>query len=372
MKNLCTKTAIVACLTAMPFTLLAGNKDRTGQAGASELLINPWAQSTGLFGLNSSYVKGLEAMKSNIGGLARVHNFEAGLSYGMYLKGSDVNIINGGIAFKAGNFGSFGFNIMSMGFGDIVITNENNPEGGIGSYRPQFLNITAGYARTFSKNVHAGIAATFVSEQTPNAKATGAAFDAGVQYVTGKRDNLSIGVALRNVGTSMRFSGGAFAYSVEMLDAPGQSNTAMRPTEKFEMPTYLNFGASYDFYLDENRLPSENAKPQHRATAMINFTSNSFNNDYLGAGVEYAFREQFMVRAAYRHEKGIGNAETSNTFYTGISAGVTLQQRITKTGPLLAFDYSFRPTRQPANGVHMFSLRLMIPSKTQEVSDINE
>lgn len=369
MKNLCTKTAIIACLAGVPFMALAGNKDRTGQAGATELLINPWGQSTGLFGMNTSYVRGLEAMKSNIAGLARAENFEAGLSYGAYLRGSGVSIVNGGIAFQAGDWGALGFNIMSMGFGDIVITDQDNPEGGIGSYRPQFLNISVGYGRTFSDHIHAGIGATFVSEQTSNARATGAAFEAGVQYVTGKRDNLNIGVTLRNVGTNMRFTGGSFAYSVEM-EHPGQYNTATRPTEKFEMPTYLNFGISYDFYLDENRLPSEDAKPKHRLTGMLNFTSNSFNNDYLGGGLEYAFKEQFMVRAAYRHEKGIGNQETSSTFYTGLSAGVTLQQKLGKTGPLLAIDYSFRPTRQPANGVHMMSLRLMIPSRNKTPVDM--
>lgn len=373
MKNLFTKTAIVACLAGVPLSLLAGNKDRTGQAGASELLINPWAQSTGLFGMNTSYVKGLEAMKSNIAGLSLTDNFEAGLSYSMFLRGSNVSIINGGIAFKAGNVGAFGFNIMSMNFGDITITDVNNPEGGIGTYKPQFLNISLGFAKEFSNNVHAGVGATFVSEQVANVRANGFAFEAGVQYITGKRDNFHIGVTLRNVGTSMRFTGGGFSFPIEMPGSEtGQSMTSQMPTEKFEMPTYLNFGASYDFYLDENRLASEDAKPKHRATGMINFTSNSFNNDYLGGGIEYAFKEQFMVRAAYRHENGIGNMETSNTFYTGFSTGVTVQQKLGKTGPLVAFDYSYRPTRRPDNGVHVFSLRMMVPSRNKQAADIND
>ena len=49
----------------------AGNKDRTGQAGAGELLLNPWARSSGLFGLNAANVSGLEAMKCNIAGLSK-------------------------------------------------------------------------------------------------------------------------------------------------------------------------------------------------------------------------------------------------------------------------------------------------------------
>ncbi|MBK5284896.1 MAG: DUF3308 domain-containing protein, partial [Bacteroidia bacterium] len=33
-------------------TVLAGNNDRAGQAGATELLINPWARSSGFGGAN--------------------------------------------------------------------------------------------------------------------------------------------------------------------------------------------------------------------------------------------------------------------------------------------------------------------------------
>jgi hypothetical protein len=34
----------------------AGNKDRAGEAGASELLINPWARSSGWGGANTASV----------------------------------------------------------------------------------------------------------------------------------------------------------------------------------------------------------------------------------------------------------------------------------------------------------------------------
>ncbi len=39
--------------------VLAGNKDRTGQAGAGELLINPWARSSGWGGVNTANSRGL-------------------------------------------------------------------------------------------------------------------------------------------------------------------------------------------------------------------------------------------------------------------------------------------------------------------------
>jgi len=96
----------------------------------------------------------------------------------------------------------------------------------------------------------------------------------------------------------------------------------------------------------------------HKLTAMGSFISNSFNNDYLGLGVEYGFRGLFMVRAGYRYEKNIGDPALTTTMYTGLAMGATVQHRIGgDKAPMLALDYSYRPTQRPANGVHMISLR---------------
>ncbi len=367
MKNKLTKAALFLCALGLSVPAIAGNKDRVGQAGASELLINPWGQSTGLFGMNTSYVRGIEAMKTNIAGLSYVEGTEVGFAHSIYLKGSNVSVSNLAIAQRVGNIGVFGLNVMSMGFGEITVTDYNNPEG-TGTYKPQFLNFQLGFSKAFSNSIRAGIAATFVSEQVSSIRANGACFDAGVQYITGKRDNFHFGVTLRNVGTNMRFSGTGFAFNTEMPQNPtGQNFFAHTPAEKFEMPTYLNFGVSYDFYLDEKRLKSEDDLPQHRASVMANFTSNSFNNDYFGGGVEYAFRETFMVRGAYRYESGINSAESSTTFYTGVSAGATVQKGIGENGPILAIDYSYRPTVRPNNGVHTFSVRLMTRARKAAV-----
>jgi hypothetical protein len=369
MKNSSTKIALAICVLGLSAQAFAGNKDRTGQAGATELLINPWGQSSGVFGLNGSYVKGIEAMKVNIAGLALVQGTDIGLSHSMYLRGSDVKVNNFGIGQKLGNFGVVGLNIMSVGFGEIKITEFDNPDANIGTYKPQFLNISAGFAKKFSNKIQAGIAVTFVSEQISNIRASGACFDAGVQYVTGKRENFHFGVTLRNVGTNMRFSGNGFSVNAQAPDNENYTMNQQTPTEKFEMPTYLNFGASYDFYLDENHTAGYDDLPKHRATVMGNFTSNSFNNDYLGVGIEYAFKETLMLRGGYRYEKGIGSRETSNTFYTGFSAGATVQKGIGEKGPILAIDYSYRPTERPANGVHVFSLRFMTRGKKAAAAD---
>jgi len=202
-----------------------------------------------------------------------------------------------------------------------------------------------------------------VQEQINNIHATGACFEAGIQYITGKRDNFHFGITLRNVGTNMRFSGDGFSGSFDNTNNTNASYTINRytPAEKFEMPTYLNFGVSYDFYFDEGRMSGDSgAVPKHKLTVMGNFTSNSFNNDYLGGGLEYSFHNMFMIRGAYRYEKNIGDAALATTFYTGYSFGGTVKVPVSSKGQKMAIDYSYRPTQRPANGVHTVSLRFML------------
>ena len=356
-KNFSTKTVVAICAIGMSFSSFAGNKDRTGQSGAPEMLMNPWGRATGLFAQNTASVGGIEAMKLNIAGLAQDSTTEMGLSHGIYLTGTNISINDVAIGQKLGDIGVIGINIMSMSFGDIPVTDYFNPEG-YGTYHPTFLNIELGFSKQFSTHINAGIAATYVSEQINNISATGLAFEGGIQYTTGKRDNFHFGITLRNIGTNMRFTGTGFSINGDNpQSSPTFAVTQTYPSDKFEMPTYLNIGLAYDLFLDEKHLSNKEAEPMHRLSIIGNFTSNSFNNDYLGGGLEYGFHSLFMLRAAYRWESGIGNSATSTTMYTGFAAGATVQTRIGGKGPMYSFDYSFRPTQRPANGVHMLSLR---------------
>src|SRR5512146_317174 len=62
---------MIAASLLLPYgQVKAGNRDRSGSAGAGELLINPWARSTGWGGVNTANVHGLEAIFGNVAGTA--------------------------------------------------------------------------------------------------------------------------------------------------------------------------------------------------------------------------------------------------------------------------------------------------------------
>ena len=77
MKRIFKIFAVVVIMTTLSVqSAMAGNDERRGTAGCSELLINPWTRSTGWGGVNISSVRGLDAMFNNVAGLAFVNNIE--------------------------------------------------------------------------------------------------------------------------------------------------------------------------------------------------------------------------------------------------------------------------------------------------------
>jgi len=330
--------------------LLAGNKDRSGQAGAGELLINPWARSSGWGGVNTANVRGLEGMFNNVAGTAFTPRTEIIFSNTTWLQGSDINIMSFGLTQKVGEAGVIGLSIMSMKFGDINITTTDLPEGGIGTFSPNYMNIGISYAKAFSSSIYGGINVKIISEVISDVSAQGVAIDAGIQYVTGETENIKFGISLRNLGPTMKFKGDGLAFRTLL---PGQDDefTLEQRSADFELPSQLNIGAAYDFNLGEN----------HRLTVAGNFASNSFTKDQFMGGLEYDLKSYLMLRGAYTYEEGITKAVTDpnrSNVSTGPSAGFTVQVPLNKEkGSSFAIDYSYRATDN-FSGTHSIGARI--------------
>ena len=108
--------------------LWAGNPDRQGEAGAAQLLLNPWASSAGLHTMNTSFVSGVNALRLNPAGLVRINRSEFTLGSANYLQGADIRLNSLGLGQRIGENGAFGLSIMAMDFGDILVTTTELPD----------------------------------------------------------------------------------------------------------------------------------------------------------------------------------------------------------------------------------------------------
>jgi hypothetical protein len=336
----------------------AGNPDRRGEAGAAELLMNGWGQSSGLWSMNSANIGGIESERVNVAGITTVQKTEIEAAYSLWLQGSGVGVAHAGVAQNIKGNNVIGLSIQALNLGDIERTTTANPEGGVGTYKPAFINIGVSFARKFSNSISGGVTLRLIDEGLGNLNAFGFCVDAGLQYVTGPKDNIHFGVSLRNVGTPMKFGGDALATSVQIININTYQLAEESKVAQFELPTQLNIGAAYDFWMGPKKeVQPKVFKQDFRLTAIANFTSNAFGYDYYGVGLEFGWREILKLRAAWRFEKGQFVAADRLDVYTGLAAGVTFEIPFKKDGgPHLGIDYSFRAT-SPFQGTHSLGLR---------------
>lgn len=345
---------VLALLCTVTDTAYAGNPDRQGEAGAYELLMNPWARSAGLHSMHTAGVSGVEALRINVAGAARVNKTQVNLSYADYLSGSGVSMSALGISQKIGKSGAVSLSMMSLDFGDIPVTTTAQPEGTGSTFSPSFVNLGLGYSHIFENKVSVGVLVRAVNERIADLSASTFAVDAGVQYVTGENDNFKLGISLRNVGGTLRFGGeGVIRPAIQPNGSLDYNLAIQERTAEFELQSQLNIGGSYDILFGNI----------HRVTIVGNFTSNAFSQDQFGGGLEYSFKDILVLRGGYRYEVGSTVNVDEAPLYTGVAGGFSLQLPLNKEakdeglfGTQLSIDYAYRASKI-LGGTHNIGLR---------------
>jgi hypothetical protein len=256
---------------------------------------------------------------SNVAGLAHAGGTEVTFGYTSWLQNSGVSNIAAGLAQNLGEYGVLGLSVSSMSFGTIDRTTVNSPEvGNNGTFKPSIMNVAVSYAKAFSTSIYAGATLKLVTESIDNVTGTGFAIDAGVQYVTGENYELKFGIALKNWGPSMSFSGDGLSINA-LMEFSDHYQTLEQRSASFELPSSLNIGMSYDILFAENN---------HRITVAGNFASMAFGKDQYTLGLEYGFMKFFMLRAGYTYEEklttDIYDENGSTTFMNGLASGASV------------------------------------------------
>lgn len=328
------------------WSAIAGNPDRAGSAGAGHLLINPWARSSGLGYSAMASINGIEASYNNVAGLAFTNKTELLFTNTNYLVGTGIKLNSFGFGQRLNESSVLGISVTNMNFGDIGITEEALPEGGIGSFSPNYTNIGLSYAKAFSNSIYGGLTVRLISEAIYNVRSQGVSFDAGIRYVTGEDDNIRFGISLRNVGPPMRYKGDGLSITAT-IPTNGSSLTVEQRSEKYELPSLVNVGFAYDFIISDDM----------KITSNMQYTSNSFTKDQWGLGGEFNLKDKFIYRMGYQWEDGLKTASRT-TVFTGPTAGMTIQLPM-NNGSVIGVDYSYR-TSNPFNGVHSLGLHLTL------------
>ncbi|MBD3636050.1 MAG: PorV/PorQ family protein [Crocinitomicaceae bacterium] len=356
MNKIVRNTFLAAATLFISAPAMAGNGDRVGSAGATELLINPWARSAAWADASVACGTGLDAVYTNIAGLAFTDKTQIRFDRTNWLGGSGIAINSAGLAQRVSDNSVISVTVMAMTFGDIQITTVDLPEGGIGEFSPTYSNFNVGYAREFTNSIYGGINFKVVNEAIANIRGTAVAVDAGIRYITGEEDQIKFGITLKNIGPTMTFKGDGMAIQV-MYPNTGELATLEQRSAAFEMPSTLNIGGSYDF----------NFGDMHKLTGAFAFSANSFSNDQYRLGVNYGMtggKMNFNLMAGYTFEEGLFSDQGlvyggRVTALSGFSAGVSIDGIVGKNKHALGIQYAYRHAN-PFNGIHTVGLSIDI------------
>lgn len=340
------------CLTASP--LFAGNEDRVGSAGATQLLVNPWARSLAAGSSGVAYTTGLEAQFMNIAGLAFTDRTQLKFNHTNWLGNAGINFYAAGLAQRISDQSVIAVSIQSMNFGEIQRTFVDNPEGDGSTFSPTYNIFNVGYAREFSNRIYGGVNFKVNSEGIDNLRATGLAMDAGIRYVTGEREHIKFGITLKNIGPVMQYRGDGLAYEVSFAQS-GSSEpfTLEQRAAAFEMPSSLSIGGAYDFFIGDNQ----------KLTAAVAFLANSFSYDNYSAGLDYAFTNdknfQFNLRAGYIYEQGLWSSTLRRTALTGFTSGFSVDGLVGPNKSPIGFEYAVRLS-SPFGPIHTLGVTISL------------
>ena len=253
--------------------LSAGTIRSQGTAGAAQLLIPVGVENIAMGGANAALVSGVDALYLNPAGTAGLsQGFQGTVSDMSYL--ADIGVSYAGFVTKLGNLGFVGFSVKSLDFGDIPVTTANETEGTGEFYSPSFLTVTTNYSRVVADNVQFGFNLKFISEKIMNTGANGLGLDLGVQYQFTQLP-VSIGVALRNLGQRMEYTGSDLeqTHNPEGSESGSIVERFRIKSESFELPAQLDIALNY--------------KPISGLELMGSFTNNSFSANAMNFAGKY-------------------------------------------------------------------------------------
>jgi hypothetical protein len=315
---------IFACLLIISVVSLAGNKNRQGTAGAQELLIPVGARGLAVGSSGIASATGIDAIYWNPAGIVRTEsNVEAMFSQMQYV--ADIGVSYGALNVNAGSFGNIAFTIKSLSFGDISRTTEDFPDGTGETFSPTFVTTGITYGKLLNDRISVGVTFNLIAEQIMSSSATGMGINAGVQYNGLAMPGLKLGIAVKNIGPNMTFSGSNL-YRFGTIEADRDAQYYKVDAASFELPTTMEIGLAYEKKIGD----------QHNFLLSTTFQNNNYSTDEYKFGGEYGYDNLLFLRGGYNvnPEASTDGQLFDYTFGFGLNFDLA--------GTVVAFDYAYR------------------------------
>jgi len=328
-------TLVAAGLGAAPLAAQTGTtkgptdeteSTRVATRGANFLALPVGARAQALSGASTAIAEGVSALYWNTAAIAYEERTRIGVSLSNLYEDLDIQHVFAGFILPLGNH-RFALSINSLSSGDIIRTDQEFPDGGNTQFGETFeWSATAlgfHYARPITDRLGVGLAAKYITEGIPGARATFIGGDLGIHFQTGIYGT-TIAAALVNLGSDGRLQGSLVERRIE------QANTGERSTlwdtrrvlnvglvtSEVELPTAFRFGIATELVGSSSSLLLPT--PDHRLLTMIDISDPTDGPLSPRIGVEYSFRGLAFLRAGKRWSN---EDQISYEFSHGLSFG---------------------------------------------------
>ncbi|MBU0507353.1 PorV/PorQ family protein [bacterium] len=315
----------VALVLALMMTTSVWAQSKVGTTAAPFLGIAVGARAVGMGGAFTAVANDATALYWNPAGIAGMEKFSANLVHTDWLADLSFDVV--GAVLPMGDAGVLGAQItlLSMPDQEITTTRQGEQDGNGLYFSAGSMAIAGTYARAFTDRFKLGITAKYVHEWIWHESATGLALDLGSLYTTTFND-MRIGVAITNFGGDMRMDGRDLVHNHDVDGTREGNNDRVLSdwrTDDWPLPLQMRIGLAMEVLQDA----------RHRVTVAADAVHPNDNYEYVNLGSEWAYREQFMVRAGYK-SLFLPDSEESLTFGLGVRVP-------TRGGPEFGFDAAY-------------------------------
>jgi len=246
---------IVALLS---FLLLCGclqsaaqESSQVGTSMANFLKIGVGPRATAMGDALVAMTDDASALYWNPGGLGRVRKNELLMQSTAWI--GDTKLYFLGIVFPLGDFGTLGASVDYFTSGDMEETTIQQPDGTGRTFSTHDLALGVSYAKRLTDRFSVGVTVKYVSESLSRETAEAVAFDIGSVYTTSFLNEMKLGIALSNLGGSMKVDGPDLIVSHDVApDVPtNKSVDASLATQSWDLPLTFRIGVGTFVYKTE-------------------------------------------------------------------------------------------------------------------------